>query len=57
MMYFYYFVKNLVTNEEKIWYSEDYLGEPNDLFVMDYEMWVITDYALEWEDLDEPEDY
>ena len=57
MMFFYYFVKNLVTNEERMWYSEEHLGEPNDLFIMDYEMWVILDYAVEWENVDEPEDY
>ena len=57
MMFFYYFVKNLVTNENKMWYSEDYLGEPNDLLIEDCEMWVITDYAVEYEYVDEPEDY
>ena len=56
MMFFYYFVKNLVTNENKMWYSEDYLGEPNDLLIEDCEMWVITDYAVEYEYVDEPED-
>ena len=35
-----------------MWYSEDYLGEPNDLLIEDCEMWVITDYAVEYELID-----
>ena len=59
MRIFYYFITDLVTNEKKMLCIEDYVGEPNDIISFNWSdhLWVITDYAVEWEDIDEPEDY
>ena len=57
MPIFYYYLEYIPTGEKKWSPFENYLGEPGDKIWLTDGAYIIEDYAVEEEVLDEPEDY
>ena len=56
-MMFWYFVENVKTGEEKIQFSDNFIGDIGEHIFLSGEEYVINDYAEEFEELEIPEDF
>lgn len=57
MYMLYYFIKNVVTGEQKMEVTAIFIGDIGDHIFINGEEYVIEDYAEEFSDLEEPEDF
>ena len=56
-MMFWYFVENVKTGEEKIQFSDNFIGDIGEHIFISGEEYVINDYVEEFEELEIPEDF